>query len=136
LVHFAPPVAGTWKWSASFRTGQRVALTVSGGNGRSGGFFDGAAGSFVIQPTDKQGVDFRGKGVLNYVNNHYYQFEGTKEWFLKAGSDSPENFLAYQDFDNTPSNGGFRKNWAPHIRDFRPGNPTWGNGKGRGMIGG
>ena len=48
---------------------------------------------------------------------------------------SPENFLAYDDFDNTPDIGGRRKSWGPHQVDFRPGDPTWQGGKGTGIIG-
>jgi hypothetical protein len=48
---------------------------------------------------------------------------------------SPENFLAYDDFDNTPDNGGRRKSWAPHLQHFVAGDPTWKNGKGAGIIG-
>ena len=49
--------------------------------------------------------------------------------------DSPENFLAYDDFDNTPNLGSRRKSWGPHERDFTLGDPTWQNGKGKGIIG-
>jgi hypothetical protein len=48
---------------------------------------------------------------------------------------SPENFLAYEDFDNTPNDGDRRKSWSPHAKDFIPGDPTWQNGKGTGIIG-
>lgn len=37
--------------------------------------------------------------------------------------------------DNTPDNGGWRKDWAPHIDDYEEGDPTWMGGKGRGLIG-
>jgi hypothetical protein len=50
-------------------------------------------------------------------------------------NNSPENFLAYEDFDNTPNNGGRRKTWSPHIRDFNAGDPTWQENKGTGIIG-
>lgn len=108
--------------------------TIDGGN-TSAGFFDGASGSFVIGPTDKTGRDLRSKGLLSYVGGHHLQFAGTSEFFLKAGADSPENFLAYEDFDNTPNTGGYRKNWAPHIQDYRRGDPTWKGGLGMGIIG-
>jgi hypothetical protein len=48
---------------------------------------------------------------------------------------SPENFLAYDDFDNTSNIRNRRKSWSPHVRDFTPGDPTWQNGKGIGIIG-
>jgi hypothetical protein len=48
-------------------------------------------GSFNVKPTNKIGRDHRGKGRLNYVGKHHYQFAEKGEWFLKAGVDSPEN---------------------------------------------
>src|SRR5690606_8458592 len=27
------------------------------------------------------------------------------------------------------------KTWGPHVRDWKPGDPTWKGGKGKGMIG-
>ena len=57
--------------------------------------------------------------------------------FLKAGADAPETLLAYADFDDTlalkkevPL-----KNFAPHVTDWRAGDPTWKGGKGKGLIG-
>ena len=133
LVHFCPNKRGQWNYTASFITGTNVAQT--GGGGMSAGFMDGSTGSFEIGATDKVGRDLRGKGRLQYVGEHHLQFAETKEFFLKAGADSPENLLAYEDFDNTPNNGGFRKSWEPHIRDYRLGDPSWSNGKGKGLVG-
>ena len=104
--------------------------------GSSAGFFDGASGNFQVAATDKiGGRDHRGKGRLNYVNKHHLQF-ANGEWFLKGGADSPENFLAYDDFDNTPNYKDRRKSWEPYLRDSRPQDPTWGGGKGNAILGG
>lgn len=105
------------------------------GGGVSAGFCDGATGFFTVGPTDKTGRDLRGKGLLRYVGEHHLRFAETGEWFLKVGADSPENFLAYEGFDNTPNAGGRRKTWAPHLADFRPGDPTYDGGKGKEIIG-
>ena len=77
------------------------------------------SGSFDVIKTNKKGRDHRGKGLLQYVGEHHLQFAETNEWFLKAGADSPENFLAYEDFDNTPNFKDFRKTWAPHEQDYQ-----------------
>jgi len=135
LVHFAADLVGTWTWSVSFTTGPNVALSTYR-SGTTAGHFDGASGSFVMDETNKGGRDHRGKGRLQYVNEHYLRYAGTKEWFLKAGADSPENFLEYADFDNSSSNQtGNLKTWEPHVRDFNAGDATWAGGKGKGMIG-
>jgi Domain of unknown function (DUF5060) len=133
LVHFAPDTTGIWSWVASFKQGANVAQT---GVGVSAGYFNGMLGSFAVMSTNKSGRDLRGKGLLRYVEGkHHLQFAETGEWFLKAGADSPENFLAYEDFENTPNYGGWRKSWAPHKQDFNSGDPTWAGGKGTGIIG-
>jgi len=131
-VHFCPDETGRWTYSASFKKGPNVAV---GTGGASAGYCDGATGSFEIRPTDKTGRDHRGKGRLEYVGGHYLRFAETGEYFLKCGADAPENFLACDDFDNTPNNQDLRKSWRPHVKDWRPGDPTWKNGRGKGIIG-
>ena len=45
---------------------------------------------------------FLGKGsTLRYVGERYLQWPETGEYFLKGGADSPENFLAYCELDQT-----------------------------------
>lgn len=138
-VHLAPDQIGVWKYSVSFRKGKNVAVNDNKSAGESGGFMDGQSGSFYIAPTDKRGRDFRGKGLLQYVGRHHLRFAETGEYFLKCGADAPENFLAYKDFDGDFKYDGhkdnFIKDWAPHIRDFKQGDPTWQDGKGKGIIG-
>lgn len=133
-AHLSPDKTGTWKYSVSFTRGKNAALD---GGGAALKPFDGVAGSFTIAATDKTGRDFRAKGRLQYVGKHHLQFAGSKEYFLKAGADAPETFLAYADFDNTVANKPKvpLKTWAPHLKDWKAGDPTWKDGKGKGMIG-
>jgi hypothetical protein len=96
-------------------------------------------GSFEIGPSDKTGRDFRGKGVLQYVGKHHLQFADSKDYFLKAGADAPENFLAYADFDGDfktdGNNDNLVKTWAAHLGDWKEGDPTWAGDKGKAIIG-
>jgi hypothetical protein len=138
--HFSPPLEGRWTWKARFVTGPGVSThaTVSDST-MNATHFDGASGSFWIAGTNKTGRDLRGQGELRYVGWHHLRFAETGEWFLKAWSDSPENFLAYVDLDNTGVRSPRRplKDWAPHVQDYRTGDPSWkgGKGKGKGIIG-
>jgi hypothetical protein len=138
-VHFAPDEIGAWKYRVSFKRGENVAVSDEEAAGRSAGFIDGQSGSFDIAATDKTGRDFRGKGMPQYVGKHHLQFAETGQYFLKCGADAPENFLAYRDFDGDFKTDGhkdkFIKDWAPHIRDWTQGDPTWQRGKGKGIIG-
>ncbi len=137
-VQFAPDAAGQWQYKASFRTGKNIAVDTRPATGRPVAF-DGASGSFVVGATDKKGRDFRARGMLRYVGKHYLQFAETGEYFLKAGADSPENFLGYADFDGTfdtdKGKKAFLHRYQPHLRDFRDDDPTWRRGKGKGIIG-
>ena len=128
-VHFAPDAPGSWRFTAFFRSGPGVATDDSPTAGTPLPP-DGVTGSFEVAPSDKQGRDHRARGRLDYVGERYLRFAGTGEAFVKGGADSPENFLAYADFD-----GGGRHRYEPHARDFRPGDPTWGGGRGRTIIG-
>ncbi|MEM9834725.1 MAG: malectin domain-containing carbohydrate-binding protein, partial [Bacteroidota bacterium] len=134
-VHFRPDETGTWNYTASFRQGNQVAISTSPSAGNANSTIDGISGSIDIQNSNKSGRDFRAKGRLEYVGEHYLQFAETGEYFVKGGSDAPENFLAYDDFDNTPNNGGRRKSWSPHASDWNSGDPDWQGNKGREMIG-
>jgi len=144
-VHFVPDEAGQWSYTASFRTGSDVAIARNSQAG-SAAAFDGATGTLEIIPSDKTGRDHRAKGLLRYVGKRYLQFAGSGEYFLKGGADSPENFLGYADFDDTFDSGELKRkgeaagaefihHYRPHGKDWRPGDPTWKDGKGKGMIG-
>jgi hypothetical protein len=144
-VNFLPDKTGTWSWKVSFRTGPDIALSNEPKFGAAGPL-DGLTGSFRIADTDKHSPDNRARGLLRYVGKHYLQFAETGEYFLKAGADSPENFLGYADFDNTYDTGArkglgegadveFIHTYFPHADDWKQGDPAWKNGKGKNIIG-
>jgi len=129
-VHFSPPTTGMWAYQASFRQGTAIAVSDDALAGEAVAF-DGAVGSFFIAPSNKSGRDFRVHGKLQYVDERYLRFAGSGEYFLKGGADSPENYLAFADFDQTtPSH-----LYAPHLQDWNVGDPTWGAERGKGIIG-
>ncbi|MEM9718467.1 MAG: DUF5060 domain-containing protein [Bacteroidota bacterium] len=138
-VHFAPDETGTWDYEVSFRKGANVAVSSERFAGESAGYMDGYRGSLQIAPTDKTGRDLRGKGRLKFVNKPYLQFAETGEYFLKAGADAPENLLSYADFDGDFKTDGHRdhfiKTWEAHVGDWKAGDPSWQEGKGKGLVG-
>lgn len=133
-VLFAPDLDGTWSYSVAFHQGELAALN---GGGAAMSPWHGKTGSFKITKSDKSGRDLRSKGRLQYVGKHHLKFAGTEEWFVKAGADAPETFLAYKDFDGTIAMkpGVPLKSWEPHIQDWQNGDPSWKGGKGKGIIG-
>lgn len=131
-----PDKPGKWNYTISFLKGEKVSVGECA-NPQTIEPYNGKTGSFTIGLTDKKGIDLRAKGRLSYVGKRYLQWSGTGDYFLKTGADAPETLLGYKDFDNTI---GLRpsvplKSWAPHIKDWKEGDPTWQNGKGKGLIG-
>lgn len=129
-VRFRPDKIGEWSYKVSFRKGDQIAVNKDPSAGKAYAF-DGIEGKFIVADTDKKGIDFRSKGRLGYVNDRYLQFSDSKEYFLKGGADSPENFLGYYEFDQTPASHRFE----PHAKDWKQGDPTWQNEKGKNIIG-
>lgn len=141
-VHFSPDTEGNWSYQVSFRTGTNVAVNTSPAAGTAVAPLDGLSGNFIIQPTDKTGNDHRAKGRLQYVGERYLRFAETGEYYLKAGCNSPENFLAYYEFDGTfdrgndgPATADGLHHFPGHSGDWNTGDPTWKNGKGKAIIG-
>jgi hypothetical protein len=156
-VHFTPDQTGTWSYTASFRRGNNVAISLAPNVGEATAF-DGATGTLNISETDKSGRDHRGKGMLRYVGERYLQFDNG-QWFMKGGADAPETLLAYEDFDGTYLQTGRTnhssddrllwgstqhndrrgpsplKSYEAHVKDWNSGDPTWKNNMGKGLIG-
>jgi len=105
--------------------GSQVAISTVPGAGTALPPIDGITGTLEIGESDKSIPDNRARGRLQYVGQRYLRYAETGEYFLKGGADAPENFLAYEDFDNTPNAGGRRKSWAPHAADWNAGDPSW-----------
>jgi len=151
-VKFRPDKIGEWMYTVSFRKGENIAINDDAKAGEAL-YPDGNKGTFkVIAHTSPTG--FESEGRLQYTGGRYPQFAGSGKYFLKGGPDSPENFLAYRDFDNTYSNWkkgenhpdvgeahanapskDFTKTWEAHVGDWKEGDPTWQGGKGKGIIG-
>ena len=135
--HFNPLETGNWSYRTSFRTFDNIAASINPFLGAPVAPIDGDVGVFTIEETDKNGVDFRGKGKLEYVAEHYLRWSNN-EYFLKLGTSSPEVFLEYIGFDNTPTNATpdfVERNYQAHIADWQNGNPAWKNENGKGIIG-
>jgi hypothetical protein len=134
-VHFAPDRAGRWTWRVSLKSGAGVALGETAGTAVAP--FEGQTGTLQIAETNKSWPDFRARGRLRYVGQRYLQFAGSGEYFLKVGTDSPETLLAYADFDGTTLTKAQVpiKSYTDHVADWRNGDPTWKDGKGKGLIG-
>lgn len=128
-AHFMADEIGDWIYSASLRSGSDIALNTNA-NAGSAVSLTNDSGSFTISASNKSGRDFRAKGKLEYIGQHFPRFSNG-EFFMKVGADSPETFLEFEDFDNTNSS----RDYSTHINDAKSSDPTWQNGKGTGITG-
>ncbi|MCM8539887.1 MAG: DUF5060 domain-containing protein, partial [Lentisphaeraceae bacterium] len=134
-AHLSPDHTGTWNYSVSFEAGANIA--VNNDKGTPVAKLDGLKGTFKITESDKSGKDFRApkNGRLKYVGKRYLKYSGSERYFIKQGADAPENFLNYTDFDGVIQGNSRIKTWGPHVADWKDGDPTWKDGKGKGMVG-
>lgn len=146
-VRFRPDKTGEWQYKVWFHEGKNIAVATNPDYGKPLPA-DGMTGSFTIDESDKTGDDFRAKGRLEYAGQRYLKFAGNGEWWIKNGADSPENFLAYADFDQTYRYGEHAieregeanpkdniHHYKPHLQDWNEGDPTWQGDKGKAIIG-
>ena len=129
-VRFTPDRDGEWTYVASFRQGVNVAIKIDSKAGQPTAF-DGQSGSFAVLARDNDAPGFLKWGRLEYVGGHYLKFADGPYW-IKGGTDTPEDLLSFEDFDNTP-NAGHR--YSAHIADWQQGDPVWKGDKGKGLIG-
>ena len=132
-VRFSPDDAGTWTYQASFREGHDVAVDLDPTAGTPVSF-DGALGTFEVGEHDPEARGFLKWGELEYVGEHYLKFRDGPYW-LKSGANSPENWLGYSGFDNTPQ---AQHSFSAHAEDWRMDNPVFNTSSvdgGKGLIG-
>jgi hypothetical protein len=146
-VHFRPDEVGLWNYKISFKKGKNI-VVIDGHDLGESLALDGSEGTLEIAASDKTGDDFRAKGRVVNGGKGYFKFQGSDKLWIKSGADSPENFLAYYEFDQTyrfslekevkegkadPKKGIHK--YEPHVADWKEGDPSWQDGKGKGIIG-
>ena len=128
-ARFTPDAPGEWSYQATFRQGQEVAFDLQPDAGTPLEL-PNMNGTFAVAPRDPEAAGFAKWGRLRYADNFYLKFADGPYW-IRGGTDEPEDLLGYQDFDNTPG----KHKFAAHVEDWRAGDPEWGNGRGHGLIG-
>ena len=138
-AYFAAPTTGTWNYSVSFKSGEGIAL--SGSLGTPVADVDTATGSFNVTASTANSKDMRSRGLLEHRDGErYLRFAGDGSVYIQGGMDSPENIFGYSEFDNTTKQSGgackgILHDFEPHQGDWNNGDPSWGNGRGTGLIG-
>ncbi len=141
-AYFSPPESGNWNYNVSFRTGSNVAVSNNLNAGSPVVDLDGQSGSFSVSSSGAVSRDMRTRGLLQHRSGEStLRFAGTNDVFIQGGVDSPENIFGYDEFDDTQkfftsgSCKGILHSFDPHEQDWNPGDPTWGNGRGKSLIG-
>lgn len=136
---FNPDQPGIWNYTASFRSGTDVAVSLAPFAGAAHSF-NGASGAFAVLPRDTSAPGLLRDGRLEYVGEHYLKARDG-DFFVKTGTNSPENFMAYKGFDDVQDNGGVGiiHEYGPHRGDWRAGDPYFRSADtgvdSRGIIG-
>ncbi|MGA0060948.1 MAG: DUF5060 domain-containing protein, partial [Planctomycetota bacterium] len=142
-IRLTPDEPGLWGMLLRFEHGPRINardLSVVGTQIFPGGF----PLYFEVGAPDPKAPGFLAHGPLEYVSERYLRHaDGT--WFLKTGTNSPENLLGYVGFDGARDLGGLPRNenflhaYPDHVADWRGGDPDWvADGRpnaGKGIIG-
>jgi CubicO group peptidase (beta-lactamase class C family) len=129
----SPDETGEWKFKASFREGKNCSVSLDKVTGKSTGF-NGESGNFEIAAAPEIASDFYRWGRLEYAQAHYLKFRDGGYW-LKGGTDEPEDLLGYLGFANTEPGKFGGHSFANHAQDWREGDPDWDGGKGKNIIG-
>lgn len=140
-ARFAADETGTWTYRAEMRQGSQVALNLEEMVGTAFGLGD-ASGQFVVGEIASDALGFSRLGRLEYVGGHYMKFRDGTYW-IKGGTDSPENLLGFAGIDGTVDQGGqgdaFLHDFDDHRSDWSAGDPLFSNSStgadSRGLIG-
>ena len=124
VARFLPPVAGTWTASVDMRSGPGVAIDLNPGAGSPWSPLNGRSFQFNVAPQLAEAPGLFALGTLKNAGKHHWKFE-FGPYYLKAGTNSPENFLALRAFDDATKSGGQGNlhSFEPHVGDWSQGDP-------------
>jgi chitodextrinase len=131
-VRFNPELEGRWDYEVSFRQGSKIAASLDESAG-SAVHFDGEAGHFDVNEKDASAPGYLKHGRLEYVNGHYLKFRDGP-YYVKTGTDDPEDLLGYIGFDGSLASSEVHS-YSSHAADWVAGDPDWNGGKGKALIG-
>lgn len=143
-VRFSPDHTGTWTYNATLFKGDSVSVKQRLDEAESIDISN-SRGTFEVVSIGNSDTDLRDRGRI-IASNGYLRFAESGAYVLKVGAGSPENFLAFHEFDDTyriaisdkdgeAKTDGEIHHYEPHIQDWNTGDPTWQGGKGKGIIG-
>lgn len=124
-ARFSADEVGVWHYAAKLRFGDNVAVSLEAEAG-SYVSVEGASGSFDVSAAPDDAPSFLRHGRLEYVGSHYMKFRDGPYW-IKGGTDSPENLLGFSGIDGTFDHGGidvnFLHEFSAHRNDWNESDP-------------
>ncbi len=143
-VRFSPDEKGLWEYEAFLYHGKNVALAPDFETGKAIPL-EHRQGKFMVTASTADAPSFKKLGTL-YTEGGYYKTADAQSHWLKGGTNSPENLLAFEDFDGTyrvraqvrdgeASSGDTIHHFNSHQQDWETGDPVWKNNKGKNLIG-
>lgn len=140
-ARFSADEVGDWQYQATLKRANGIAVSLDTSAGVTVAL-EGEAGSFWVSPAPADAPGFLRHGRLEYVGAHYLKFRDGPYW-IKGGTDSPENLLGYSGIDGTFDQGGiidnFLHDFAAHRMDWRDTDPLFSHqstgADSRGLIG-
>lgn len=140
-VRFSADEVGQWSYTATLRQGTEVAVNLDEYAGQAIAL-EGHEGTFMISAVSDSAPEFLRHGRLEYVGDHYLKFRDGPFW-IKGGTDSPENLLGFAGIDGTYDHGGvdanFLHDYAAHRADWNESDPLFTHAStgadSRGIIG-
>lgn len=135
-VMFTPSQVGVHTFSVTLHQGVDVGVSSDPAEGTPFTHphsFHGQTGTFTVDELDPQAPGFLGRGIARYDGKHFLRFTDGS-YFLKGGTNSPEDLLAFRGFDDTTN----KHHFSPHADDWVAGDPDWTDDEGdagRNLIG-
>lgn len=143
-AHFAPPSDGVWDLDLRYCEGEGIAIQIEASLDPSDCITQTRrvgthSGNNFFYPN--RNSPLKSPAVIQ-DDSRYLMLDGKP--FLKTGAGSPENILAYADFDGTYDAGGAEfpalgddqlHKFTSHVKDARPDDPTWDGGMGTAILG-
>lgn len=124
-ARFSADELGVWHYKAELRSGSEVAVELQKEVG-SIVSIDNSTGTFEVFAVPDDAPMFLRQGRLEYVGSHYLKFRDGPYW-IKGGTDSPENLLGFAGIDGTFVHGGVHPNflhdYAAHRNDWNDTDP-------------
>ncbi|MGI9531410.1 DUF5060 domain-containing protein [Lutimonas sp.] len=142
-ARFSADRPGEWTYKATLKKGEKSAIGAEGSTTEVE--ISNSLGDFTIVSDSASTSCFYKNGRIS-VNSGYFFFHDTKKYWLKMGANSPENLLAFEDFDGTfrmqeeKREGEAEANdkihsYKNHIKDWDINDPVWQGSKGKGLLG-